>query len=249
MKDDQPIKPANILNIVATNQGRRPLTMDTPISRPLSTEKVSEWIKEGYVIVDTRSSAEFGSGHIPGAYNVQLTSSEFEQRVGWVTPPDTLIILVTDDEQAAQRAIFNMAFIALDSRVVGHLDGGMSAWMNTGRPVAVVPQMDVHTLKRRLSINDLKVLDVRDDEEWDEGHIENAAYMNFKVMQANLDELPLARDQHIALVCASGMRSSTAGSILLMNGYKHIYNVTGGMNAWRAARLPMVDGTGATCVY
>ena len=104
MQEEQPVKPANIANIVATNQGKLPLTLTIPKAAPLSAEKVTELMAGGHIVVDTRSSAEFGSGHIPGAFHAHLSSPEFEQRVGWVTPLDTPIILVTNDEAEAQRA-------------------------------------------------------------------------------------------------------------------------------------------------
>ncbi|GAB4273514.1 MAG: hypothetical protein Kow0080_21050 [Candidatus Promineifilaceae bacterium] len=253
MQDDQPLKPANILNIVATNQGKRPLTLETPKAKPLSPAKVKELMAQGYAIVDARSSAEFGAGHIPGAYNIQLSSAEFEQRVGWMVPDNTPIILVTDTTENAQKAIFNMAFIALDSFVTGYLDGGMDAWLEAGEPVQTVPQIDVHTLHQRLLANGLQVLDVREDDEWDEGHIEQAHFMPYThlvpqlTFPAQLDKLKLAPEQSIAVTCATGKRSSTAVSVLLQKGFKQLYNVTGGMEAWKKAGLPMVDGEGNAC--
>ncbi|MCK5921900.1 MAG: hypothetical protein KAG66_13225, partial [Methylococcales bacterium] len=130
MADEQPVKPANILNIVATNQGKRPLTMETPKAAPLSPQRVKELMAEGHVVVDGRSSASYGAGHIPGSYNVQQSSLEFEQRAGWVVPDNVPMILLTDSEDDAQRAIYNMAFIALDSHVTGYVDGGIEGWMN-----------------------------------------------------------------------------------------------------------------------
>ncbi|MCA9932023.1 MAG: hypothetical protein KC419_26240 [Anaerolineales bacterium] len=250
MQDDQPLKPANILNIVATNQGKRPLTPSIPKAKPLSPEKVAQWMKEGHLIVDARSSATFGAGHIPGSFNVQLSSSEFEQRVGWVTPDDSKIILVTDSDADAQKAIYNMGFIALDNNVTGYLDGGIDAWMDAGYSVQTVGQMDVHTLQHRLSVNGLQVLDVRDGEEWDDGHIEAAHFMKFTSMAQQLDippqidKLPFTKDQSIAVTCATGKRSSTAISMMLREGYKHLYNVTGGMEAWENAGFDMIDHAG-----
>lgn len=253
MQDDQPVKPANILNIVAINQGRLPLTQETPVAKPLSPDKVAELIEEGHVVVDARSSAEFGSGHIPGAYNVQMSSSEFEQRVGWVTPEDAPIILVTNTAEEAQRCIFNMAFIALDPRVTGYLDGGMEAWEESGKHVEQVPQIDVFDMKKWLSENGLQVLDVRDKEEWEEGHIEGAHFMTYTSLvpqldvPAQIDKLALAHDQSIAVTCATGKRSSTAISILRRNGFKNLYNVIGGMEAWEHAGFAMIDAEGNVC--
>ncbi|MCA9950158.1 MAG: rhodanese-like domain-containing protein, partial [Anaerolineales bacterium] len=55
--------------------------------------------------------------------------------------------------------------------------------------------------------------------------------------------------QKIAVVCASGKRSSTAVSMLLQHGYQRLYNVTGGMEAWQKAGLPMVDADGVACNF
>ena len=71
MQDEQPLKPANILNIVATNQGKRPLTStEYPIAKALTPQQVDALIEEGHIVVDARSSAEFGAGHIVGSYNM-----------------------------------------------------------------------------------------------------------------------------------------------------------------------------------
>jgi hydroxyacylglutathione hydrolase len=240
MQDEQPVKPANIANIVATNQGKLPLTMEIPKASPLSVAQVDKLMAEGHIIVDTRSSAEFGVGHIPGAYHAHLSSPEFEQRIGWVTPLDTPIILITNNDSEAQRAIYNMAFIALDSRVTGYLKDGMEAWMGAGKAMKSLPQMDVFTLSDRLSRNGLQVLDVREDDEYDEGHIEVAKNLSFKRIPTQLESLALNKEKPLAITCATGKRSSTAASLLLREGFNEIYNVTGGMAAWESAGFDTV---------
>jgi rhodanese-related sulfurtransferase len=253
MDDDQPVKPANILNIVATNQGKRPLTKYYPEAVPLSVDKVEEYLGQGHIVVDGRSSADFGAGHIPGAINVQLSGGEFEQRVGWMIPDNASIILVTGKDAEAQTAIYKMAFIALDSQVTGFLEGGVRAWREAGHSLVTVPQIDVQTLNHQLNSNGLKVLDVRDSEEWDEGHIEQAYQMPYTslVQQLDippqLDKLPFGKDQSIAVTCATGKRSSTAISAMLREGYTNLYNVAGGMEAWKSAGFKMLDGEGNVC--
>lgn len=253
MQDDQPLKPANILNIVATNQGKIPLTKEYPKAAALTAAQVAEMMEAGAVVVDGRSSATFGAGHIPGSINVQLSSGEFEQRVGWMTPDDAPLILLMDSTEEAQEAIYKMAFIALNSRVAGFLDGGIDAWMEAGNHAESVQQIDVHDLRHKLSTNGLQVLDVRDDEEWDEGHIENAHFLPYTRMveqltsPAMLGTLQLQKEQTVAVTCATGKRSSTAISIMKREGFKRLYNVTGGMEAWEAAGFPMLDGEGKVC--
>ena len=201
-------------------------------------------------MVDARSSPAFGAGHITGSYNVQMSSTEFEQRVGWVVPDDSPFVLVTDNDDDAQRCIFNMAFIGLDQFVAGYLDGGIAAWMGAGLPVETIPQIDVHTLRDRLSANGLQVLDVREEDEWDEGHIAGARFMPYTSLAQQLDippqidRLDLSPDHGVAVTCATGQRSSTAISLLARQGYTRLRNVTGGMDAWRDAGFHMVDAQG-----
>lgn len=247
MNADQPVRPANFLNVVAINQGRRPLTTDEPQVSPLSVQEVQDLIGKGYIVVDTRSPAAFGAAHIYGAYNMQLSSSQFEQRVGWSTPPDIPIILVVEELEDAQRATYLMAFVGLDQGVKGFLSGGMVAWTEAGLPHRTLDQISVHHLHECLRNNGMKVLDVREASEWDEGHILDAHHMSFKIIRQRIDDLNFTKEDSIAVVCASGMRSSTAGSVLLMNGFERVYNVTGGMNAWQAAGLPMVNAEGIFC--
>ncbi len=255
MQSEQPLKPANILNIVATNQGKRPLTTHIPKAKPLSSLDVLEHSKQGVSIIDTRPSAVYGAGHVPGSINIQLASGEFEQRVGWMIPDNNAIILVTEKDEDAQEAIFKLAFVALDQQVTGYLQGGFKAWLFNGQQIDTVAQMDVHTLHNRLSTNGLQVVDVRSEDEWNDYHIETARFLPYTSMvqqlqhPAQLSSLNLEKEQKIAVTCATGKRSSTAISIMRLNGYQHVYNVTGGMEAWKSAQLPMVDGAGQVCKF
>lgn len=253
MEEDQPIKPANVLNIVAMNQGKRDLTRGRPKARPLTAARVRELMADGHYVVDARSSADYGRGHVAGAINVAMSSSEFEQRIGWVIPDDAPIVLLTDSDADAQQCIYDMAFIGLDQSVTGFLEGGIATWTRAGLDVATVPQMDVATLHERLSTNGLRVLDVREQDEWDDGHIDVSVLMPYTHMAPQLGtparfaELDLEKDASIAVVCHSGNRSSTAIGLMLRAGYATLYNVTGGMEAWQDAGLPMVDKQGRAC--
>jgi len=239
MCEGQPSRPANILEIVAINQGRSPLTMDDPTAPALAPEAFKERIEEGHVVVDTRDSAAFGGGHIPGAYNIKGASPEFEQRLGWVVGAEAPVVLVLDDDGAIGATLRKLAFVGLDSRVKGYLAGGMDAWAEAIGAEETLAQISVTELQDKLAAgDDVRVLDVREPDEYEDGHVAGAASMSFKVLEQHLEELPFAPDDRIALVCAGGVRSSTASSILLRNGYRNLLNVTGGMGAWRAADLP-----------
>jgi rhodanese-related sulfurtransferase len=84
------------------------------------------------------------------------------------------------------------------------------------------------------------VIDVRTAKEFDEqGYIEGAINLPFNEFFARLDELP-AQDEPIVVLCASGHRGSIIMMALRLMGYEDVNNLGGGLNAWKAAKLPLV---------
>lgn len=84
------------------------------------------------------------------------------------------------------------------------------------------------------------LLDVRELDEWVQGHAVDASLIPLSELQARFNELP--KDQEIAIICRSGNRSAQARDILLNSGFETVTSVSGGMNAWSAAGLPIVFG-------
>jgi hydroxyacylglutathione hydrolase len=240
MNADQPVRPANIVNIVAINQGARPLTMGEPDAPWLAPGDVAARQAEGAIVIDTRSSAAFGEGHIPGSINIQITTPEFEQRVGWVTPLDVPLVLVLAEDDLKPRALRALAFLGLDARVRGILRGGLEAWTAEGRAVGTVRQIAAPDLQAQLATGaGPRVLDVRESAEWNAGHVAGAHLQSYRQLEQRMADLPFARDEPVAVICHSGARSSTAASLLRRHGFTDVSNVTGGMVAWREAGLPV----------
>ena len=103
--------------------------------------------------------------------------------------------------------------------------------------MAELPQMSVEVLTRRLQNEDVQVLDVRREREWEEGHIEGASWWpldNFKVAPPEVD-----RTVPVAVHCKGGYRSMIACSLLQRAGFQNVVNVVGGFDAWQAAKLPI----------
>lgn len=136
-----------------------------------------------------------------------------------------------------------MAFVGLDSNVRGFIAGGMPGWCDAGLPSVPLDQISVQSLHERLHTdagNGWRIVDVREDEEWTQGHIEGAHHMNYKKMGKPDPDLPFSRVETLAIICGGGMRSSTGASLLLRHGYSGVINVVGGMSAWRAADYEVV---------
>ena len=238
MVRDQPLRPANMGNIVAINQGRRPYTAAEPEVRLLSPEEAGERARGGAILLDVRSGDAFGAGHVAGSLNVHAAHGSFEQWAGWILPPEGDVILVAEKPEDASLAARKLAFVGLDARARSYLL--VPAWRDAGLPLAELQQIDVTALEKRVTAERIPVLDVRDDSEWNEGHVASASHKSFKQLGQALDELPVEKDQEVAVMCAGGLRSVIASSILRRAGYTRILNVKGGMTAWRRAGLPAV---------
>ncbi len=86
------------------------------------------------------------------------------------------------------------------------------------------------------------VLDVRERDEWDAGHIEGARHIPLRELAARLDEIP--RDKVVVCVCRSGPRSESARQRLDRMGIA-AENLEGGMAGWARAGLAHVSSRGA----
>lgn len=94
--------------------------------------------------------------------------------------------------------------------------------------------MDVHAAS---SQEDVVFVDVREDDEWDAGHIDGAAHIPMDQIAARADDF--ASDVRYVAVCRSGARSAQVAGFLSGQGV-NIDNLDGGMQAWQRAGLPMV---------
>jgi len=77
----------------------------------------------------------------------------------------------------------------------------------------------------------LVILDVRTLEEYKEGHIENAVWIPVTELESRLHELDTVKETLV--YCKLGGRSATASQILVDNGFTSVYNMVGGITAWR----------------
>ncbi len=88
------------------------------------------------------------------------------------------------------------------------------------------------------------LIDVRSVEEHAAGFIPGTDLnIEFREIQARHREIGAQLEDHVVVYCQSGHRSNIAAETLADLGYRHVYNVTGSMNAWLAAGFPIERGT------
>jgi len=93
--------------------------------------------------------------------------------------------------------------------------------------------------------SDAILLDVREDHEWAAGHAPDATHMPMSQISQHASGLPT--DKTIICVCHVGARSAAVAAALSRAGWT-ARNLAGGMEAWAAAGLPVVDHSGGAGV-
>ena len=83
---------------------------------------------------------------------------------------------------------------------------------------------------------DHTLVDVRSSGEWNGGHPANAIHVPLNEFEQKMHKIET--DKPVILICASGMRSAMAASMIAKAGHKDVYNFAGGFGSWCAAQLP-----------
>jgi sulfur dioxygenase len=98
--------------------------------------------------------------------------------------------------------------------------------------------LGVAEAKRMLAENaDALVLDVRQPDEWNDdlGHLDGARLIPLPELSHRMIEIAAWRDKPVLVVCRVGVRSAQAAEMLTASGFHRVYNLEGGMEAWRRA--------------
>ncbi len=236
MNESLPERPPNMARIVRLNMSDEEI--QPADLRQLSVDDITRHQADGAFLLDVRSPAEFAAGHIPGAINVYLDGGQFQNRVGLVFPPNARLVLITGSDHDAHRAVIALLVIGF-TNIDGFVTGGMQRWEQSGHDYVSTADITVHDLQERLKQDEMvTVIDVRERSEWQDGHIETANNVPFYKLRAAADGLD--RNRTYAMICAGGIRSMIAASVLQAEGFASILNVEGGMDAWNSAHLPTV---------
>ncbi|HAL41038.1 MAG TPA: rhodanese-like domain-containing protein [Gammaproteobacteria bacterium] len=97
-------------------------------------------------------------------------------------------------------------------------------------------------LVRLVNTEGAKVLDVREKNEFREGHIVDAVNIPFASLEGRLSELQNYRETPMIVACKMGQHSGSAGTLLQKNGFTKVMRLSGGYAEWRGQNLPVVKG-------
>ncbi|MCE3276381.1 MAG: putative metallo-hydrolase [Propionibacteriaceae bacterium] len=190
------------------------------------------------VVLDVRDATEWTSDHIPGAMNQFV--GEIAQGAEVPISPSQHVAVVCGSGYRS-----SVAASVLQARGMANLvnvTGGISAWEaadlpTTQEPVPGPAEVRVEQFLREWDPGETQLVDVREPDEWAEGHAPGAALIPLGELAARQGELDPARP--VVTICRSGRRSLDAAEILLGAGFRDARSLAGGMIAWRDAGLPV----------
>jgi hydroxyacylglutathione hydrolase len=220
-----PVAPAYYPHVRALNH--RGATL--PDRRPLPL--LSDPLPSGAALLDPRPPHLYGAGHRRGALNI-VGNDGFAVRSGAVVASGNPIVILTRDEEQAERLRAQLAMIGFDD-----VRGYAEPIAASDDATATTAQLDVRTA-RRLGQEGARFLDVRERSEYVDGHVPGARHIPYQQLEQRIGEV--SRERGLIVYCASGVRSSLTTSILERHGLAAA-NLRGGLSAWRSAGLPIED--------
>ncbi len=238
--DGQPEPPAYFAQMKRINREGPAVLRGFHRPERLPATRLKALLDGGQMVVDTRAAVAYAASHVPGTLNIPLGRS-FTTWAGWLLPYDADVWLIVDDEtRALDEAVRELAMIGLDrvAGVFGH--DAITVWAATGA-TAKIAQTSADDLRHALLPRGVAIVDVRNQSEWDAGHIPGAHHMQLGTLADRLNEVP--REGVVVVHCQGGTRSSIAASLLAARGFTNVINLQGGFAEWSAAGHPTVrDG-------
>ena len=97
------------------------------------------------------------------------------------------------------------------------------------------------TRQRLLSGVPLRLIDVREDHEWEAGHAAGAEHLSKGIIERDIEQLVPDKETELILYCGGGYRSALAADTLQRMDYKNVYSLAGGWKAWKEAGAPVEE--------
>jgi hydroxyacylglutathione hydrolase len=223
-----PAAPSYFYRTRPINQAGPRLHREIAMPAPLSPEEF-DLMRQRALVIDVRSMAEYTETHISGSLS-NTFRGVYATWLGWLVPRETPLLFVTGDVPVEQ--VVDESLLVGHESFAGWLAGGMEAWVASGRPVQQARLVDALQARKALLEGAIS-LDVREQREFDSGHIEDAIHIPLGTLEQRLGDLP--QDRPILVYCGHGERSATGLSILERAGLGPLLNLDGGFGAWREA--------------
>jgi hydroxyacylglutathione hydrolase len=218
-------QPPNFERIVELNRG--PLLTEAASLPPLAPARVNNLLEGGATLVDGRPTRDFDAAHVPGSLNVTMLRAAVGTRAAWVVEPDSDVVVTAATDEEARRLGRLLEAVGF-RRLLGRLAGGVPAWRDAGLETGSTPAIDVGELAERLRNGNVRLLDVREDDEWQEGHVSGSLHIPYHELRDGVPAELRNGGPPLAVACSVGNRSSIAASLLKRAGVDDLVHVAEG---------------------
>jgi glyoxylase-like metal-dependent hydrolase (beta-lactamase superfamily II)/rhodanese-related sulfurtransferase len=210
----QPPRPPNMERIVELNRGEL-VGAQPPLERLESPPGQA-------IVLDVRATDAFAAGHHPGAVGIPISGSSFATKAAFVLPERPVVLHAVDEAEAvrAARALHAVGLF------------GLAGWQVGGGGERLEP-VSLEELERMLADDEVELLDVREADERDEGHIPGSRHLPYRTARAAA-EAGLLNSRPVVTICESGPRAAVAASVLQAAGVHARPVLDGGIVAWQA---------------
>ncbi|KGX93797.1 Zn-dependent hydrolase [Pontibacillus halophilus JSM 076056 = DSM 19796] len=208
--------------------------LDEPEEMKPSVSILQPKLEDHLQMIDTRPASEFAKEHVPGTINIPHNKG-FANWAGWIVNYDKPVHLIANESAMSDLKQ------ALRSVGADQIDGFMAPEQIESLKEQGM-KMESYTIKTPEEVaplienGDVNLVDVRNEGEWNDGHIPQATHIHLGYLEDRIEEVPT--DKPVVLQCQSGGRSAMATSILQANGIKEVINMAGGFGAWSKKDLP-----------
>src|SRR5687767_15434276 len=97
-----------------------------------------------------------------------------------------------------------------------------------------VREVTVDETQQRLKANsNAKLIDVREDNEWQAGHAAGAEHLGKGIIERDIEAKVPDKSAELILYCGGGFRSALAADVLQQMGYTNVFSMAGGWKAWK----------------
>jgi len=102
-----------------------------------------------------------------------------------------------------------------------------------------VPEIQPEEALRLVSEKDAVLIDVREGEDWDNGHAAGAVHLSKGIIELEIEDVVPDVERPIICYCGGGSRSLLAGENLKRMGYKNVFSLAGGFRGWKGNGRPV----------
>ena len=105
-----------------------------------------------------------------------------------------------------------------------------------------IREVTVEETRQRIGADPgVKLIDVREDNEWQASHARGADHLGKGIIERDIEEKVPDKSTELILYCGGGYRSALAADVLQKMGYSNVYSMAGGWKAWKESGAPITE--------